>query len=512
MRKTCSGPIQYALLAILFTTSCCSLWATTPTKVETSNMPVAFCPPGSSCFTGSTFTSNKQQAKCPRPTASGDAIFIIGQYGQGNDDISSIADYPSGSDTWAKDEQTFDGTNGQAAFVLRLNNASSGVRGATVNFTTAVGHSQAGCMLMNNIDTSGTPTDGTCGRAVSSTSPDCGAAIGSNGDELIYCVFQDSTPTGNHNAVTYTASSGMTLFAVDNFGLSACEYGNITGATNPSITSSLTGQRFVTVGVAYKTTTSGGSAPSGLYAPVIDSIDMNAYPIGWNVSLSGTTFTVNFPCPTATNVIDIGWTADTSNMIQSVSSSNPSLTWSHTTEAAQGSIFIGHFYATNVSGCGSNTTITFTTATTPDQNGSANDTSLTIWAIQPAAVLDQGTSWPCNSTGNSSAGSGPVVNTSCATTVASELVTVAQQEDFQTATSSSVNAGTIYDLEPDLGAYEALTGFQDGGAATVYAGATGGYTVTWTYSHYDTPQATIGNWTAQALAWKPGAGPLPQQT
>ena len=83
---------------------------------------------------GSTpLTTSKQQGRCSNPAASGDAIFVVGQYGAGSNSISSVADYPSGSDlTWVTDKQVFDSSNGQTvAYMVRLNNATAGagVRG-----------------------------------------------------------------------------------------------------------------------------------------------------------------------------------------------------------------------------------------------------------------------------------------------------------------------------------------------------------------------------------------------
>ena len=195
-------------------------------------------------------------------------------------------------------------------------------------------------------------------------------------------------------------------------------------------------------------------------------------------------------------------------MVSSVSGANPTLSFTKTTAKTQGAISVNHFYATGVSGCGSTTTLTFTMTATPVNGGSSDDVSATIWFIQNAGGgLDP--NFPCNSGANDTSTSFPrtISNSSCTTSVANEGITIMQQEDFQTVTSSSVTSGgTIYDAEADLGQYEALASYQDGGAAVVYATTAQGYTVSWTYSKYDTSETDIGNWAAQALAWEPSGG------
>ena len=113
-------------------------------------------------------------------------------------------------------------------------------------------------------------------------------------------MFMDTLPT---TAPTWTASSGMTLILPQSYSASACEYGNLSAATNPSITSSVTGQHFITIGVAYKTASSGGSPPSGVYGPWVENVNWNNFQQFSGNALTGTSFTINAPCPSGTDVI-----------------------------------------------------------------------------------------------------------------------------------------------------------------------------------------------------------------
>lgn len=505
-------------LAVLTLFTCASAWATTPTKVEVNFIPVML--PNTA--------PTQQQARCPRAAASGDAEFVfLANPSSSSDEVSAIADYPSGSNTWVKDKTESDSTNGSTGYILRANNVASGSRGATITFSAGQGVTAAACILMNNINTGATPTDGTCGAAnvTPSSSMACGSSVGAAGDEMLVCAFDVATTTGS-SYPQFTAGSGFTLIGVDNAGIAACEIGNLSSATNPTIgVSTNTTGKYIVVGVAYKTASAGGSAPTVPYAPSELSFDLNDYPLIYSAALSGTSFTINAPCPSGTDALDIVMTNNvSSSFVTGVTASNPTLTFTVTTASSNGGvIFVQHAYATGVSGCGSTTTITFTLSATP--GAASNGFAGTVFALQNAGGgLDTsfGSSGLCNSNGSNSSTSFPVsiTNTSCTTSAANELLISQQQENDQTVTSSSASSGTIYDLEPDVGQYAEYSGFQDAGAAAVYMGSAGSNAITWTYKKYDSGSTTIGPWAAQTLAWEPSgsgvfeddswSGPAPQ--
>ena len=482
MRSTYSKMRKPIAVLVLFFLAAVSCFATTPTKVEWVGMPAVFGP-----------NPTQQMAKCARPAAAGDTVIVVGELGSNT--LSTVTDN-AGGNTWVQDKVL---SGAQVGYILRASNVTAGTQRIIISLTGATSGTSAACFVMNDLATS-TPVDVTCGHDDSSsgTSHACTSMTTTQtGDEILHCAFMDSLPTTG-TPPTWTAASGFTLAVVTNFDAFACQFENqaSAGAINPTLTSS-SSLKAVNVGVAYKTATSGGAPPAGIYAPQIQVYNASEWNEQGGTALSGTSFTVNFPCATATQAVDIAWESN-SLTLNSVSST-PSNTWTGTTPLVKGVENMGHFTA-SVSNCSSTFRITFSLSGTP--NDSSNSFEAVVWAIQNTSGLDSNS--PCNSSGTGAVSSGNIADGVCTTQQANELLTAFRQHSGETVTSSSTSGGNLYDIEPDIGTYASFSGNEDAGEATLYAGTAGSYTITWTYSNYE-GGTLVGDYVTQTMLWKPAA-------
>jgi hypothetical protein len=464
--------------------------ASAPTKIEWHGIPVF------GAGTGGTNPS-KVQVHFPNPAAAGDTLLIGCTYGSASNVISTITDNIGGN-TWIQDKTQSDGTNGQSGVIIRASNVAANTRVVTINFTGATGFAECAGILLNNFATSA-PVDVSCGSSTATgTTLSCSAMTTTQAaDEVVMCAISDGTLPG---LASFTAGSGFTLFYPDAFSPMVCEFGNVAqGAVTPSIASSVSITNAITVGVAYKTVASSGGSPgTGIYAQIAESLNFSE-----QIALSSATVTVNFPCPSGSgiNLIDIGYHLSNITSLNSVSSTNPTQSFTLTTTSASGSIITGHAYFVNGS-CGPTTTITFTLSATPD---ATHFFTCTIWGISGAATSPLDTT--VGATGNLAATSGTVSAAPTITTAtANELITFFSQETGETVTSVTSATGTMRDGETDFGVYSNAAGFQDGGVGILYAATATAYNISIVFSNYE-GATNVGPWSSQAMAWKaPAAG------
>src|ERR1041384_6493000 len=102
--------------------------------------------------------------RSPEPTEAGDCIVIQGRWGTSSDITGTVVDNLGGSlagGQWVKDKFQADAGHGQGGVYYRRNNCPAGIQDVLVTPTSANAFTQFSGMLMNNIDTSASPLDGT---------------------------------------------------------------------------------------------------------------------------------------------------------------------------------------------------------------------------------------------------------------------------------------------------------------------------------------------------------------
>jgi hypothetical protein len=487
---------------------CASLaHATVPTIIQPSQFPQS----------NQTVTGNKIKYVLPAALVSGDINVCFLSYGNGSTGgITGVSD--DGSNTYQKDG--YWASNDSQMLEVWSTVASSAARVVTVSFDNAYNYTPGMCVRMNNVPLTSPTTarvDATCGRGYTSnaTTWSCPSAMTttSDGDEIVCGGYQTSigeNGTSTPDSFTAKASPAFSLLTADNASYFATEYYNQAthGAITPSITSSVS-THYLFGCVAYKTGTSGGSAPTGVNVQAIKFINLSdAYAVATNM---GTTPATQFPCP-GCNGVAVGYNTDASitmSAVPSMTSPTATATCPTRTQSAHG-ITTGFCHFTNVTMTAASViTLHFNTAPTTALSWNAM-----IWGIAGAATspidADFGGAGVavCSAYGNNTATLPTTLSNapgSCTTSTTNELVTAFIQEENEAVYGCGSSTGTNICLVPDSeGVYYGFSYDQDGGFSHTFVPTATTVSLSWLYAAYEGP-GVINDWAAVALAWKPVA-------
>lgn len=457
--------------------------ATAPTKLESSQSPyynatnnVSFC-----------------KTKLPNVSATGDSLFVWYEFGAGTG-TPTVTDDKSQSWTVDKQQAASNNTLGIAHFF----NSASGARVVTVMFPASVPNAQCGALFANNTNGG---VDITFGAEPASTATWAtgSGTTGTSGDFILQAYYCDNCPTSLGTPYTFTPGAGGTLLQPDGSSIFGAQYFNqsVAGAINPTVTSSVSATDALTVAVAYKTGSSGGSPGTGIYVNSVQKLNMPE-----NLSPSGTTFTFNTPGAASNNLVVVPWQSNNTSNVTAISSS-PANTWVCT--AVTGPVGAGEevaiCYACNAT-VSQSMTITLTVAVTPS---TTNVVNFGVYMISGAATSCFDTS--VGNTATPAISSGTVSNMPTITTAQNnELVIAIANEDSETITGS-----TFGNMEAeDFGQYSGIWGDQDGGFLSGFVATAGSTNIGWVYSAYEAGAPNVSNMVAQAAAFKaPAAGGAP---
>lgn len=175
-------------------------------------------------------------------------------------------------DTFTKDLEA-DDTSGNSLAVFRVA-ATAGTQYVQFTFGTAVASSNFtySCSQMYNVQVS-SPVDATC-SATAQAGPtlSCGtwSSTPASTDLIYYATFNDAEPYGEGQGNGYCgAASGFTILIGHPTADYCTEFSTTSGSATPSVFFPVyngnTSNAFNQIGVAYKTSSGQGTAPSGMY-------------------------------------------------------------------------------------------------------------------------------------------------------------------------------------------------------------------------------------------------------
>lgn len=464
-----------------------------PTKIQWTSYPV--------CDEPITVT----HVRLPNAAEAGDTIIITGQFGNGSDVISAIADDQGGSLAgahWVKDKIQANAGNGQSVCILRRSNVPAGTRVVTITFSGATGFSNFQGILFNNLATAsvvdGTPSGGN----PTGTSLAAGNITTGTTNTVVVLVASETSGSALTNPTHFTAPANYTLWAPNGFDETCCMYGSqaAAGTFNPTLTAGHSWTASAVAACAYKTATSGGTPASTIEVRQMMCLNFNPS----RTNGTATSFTVDLPCPTEINTVAFAY--DDGNNIFTGSpaantSSSPANTWSETTftQAPSGPA-CGFVYSAKGSFSPTGTlSVSVSLAPTLTQR----PFELYIWCMANGEAFDQ------VQTGTASLGTTPpvtettVLDTALTPVQKNEVILFFNQEDSQTVTNITASSGTFIYLPPDNGIYESLKGVHDAGFGHLYTGSSiVAYNFDISWSEYEGNGDPVGPWCAQAVAFK----------
>ncbi len=380
-------------------------------------------------------------------------------------------------------------------------NVAADTRRITITLSAAASFFQVAHDEFNNIVASAASDGSHANTAASGTALSSGSfTTGTAGDLILHAVALDSFAAQSAIA-TFTKANGFNIGVADGIGLFATQYGvqAAAGPINPALTCSFSVTNALSVTLALKTTTAGGSLPTAIS---LNRITGFGFP-GLLTSPSASTWTFQFP--TAGNVFAVGAGGVDTAHITGITDSQGN-TW----QAAGARItisgnYVQWWYAQGTPSEDMTISITFATAT---GNEASNSPDLDFIDISgaPASAFDTF----ANASGNSTASSGNINGAVLTPSTANGIVVGYIQEDGETVTA--VSPGDM--LMPDTTLYSTSGLEQDKGLSVYYNPDTAQITTVWTYSNYEAG-TQIANWRTQSVAFKgPAAGgsfpPVPE--
>jgi hypothetical protein len=444
--------------------------------------------------------------RLPNPAEAGDTIIIVGQWGNGADIVSAIADDQGGSlagGQWVKDKIQSNATDNQSAGIFRRSNVPAGTRVVTITLSSSVVFTQFAGLLVNNLAPS-SPVDGTpAGANPTGTSIAAGNITTSTTDTFVVFYAACTSGAAIPALCLYTAPANYDLWAPDPCQFSCSMAGSqvAAGTFNPTLTSSKSWTRSIAMAVAYKTATSGGAPKSTMEVLSVQAMTFNA-----TTGSPGTTIgPFNVPMQAGVNTIAMSY--DDGNQIFNTdpkgnTSSNPSNTFDGTNLIHGGNnparFSIGWVYKVGAS-VSPQGTMTLKVSSTPTQT--TNGFCVFIWGISNVTSFDTSqdgfgliSSVPPVTQNN-------VLSTAIQTSVPDQLILLMTQEERQTPTSVVATNGTLQSLLSDLGVYQGIDGEHDTGYGHLYAASPGSFNFNLSFSDYELG-GNVEEWAAQAISFK----------
>lgn len=467
----------------------------TPTKKQWIGYPVA----GQS-------TNSTWHVRLPNAAEAGDTIIIVGQWGNGADIVSAIADDQSGTlagGQWVKDKIQSNATDNQTGGIFRRSNVPAGTRVVTITLSSAVSFTQFSGIVVNNLATS-SPVDGTpSGGNPTGTSIAAGNITTSTADTFVVmygaCTSGATIPT----LCQFTAPANYELWAPEPCYFACAMYGtqSAAGTFNPTLTSAKSWTRSIAMAVAYKTASSGGAPKSTVEVRSVQVVNFNA-----TTGNPGTTIgPFNVPMMSGVNTLSMAF--DDGNGIfnsnpKANTATSPSNTFDGTTVVDGGGNpakhHIGWVYKVGAS-LSLTGTMTLTVTATPQ----ATNTGFVvfIFGLANVASFDKFQSGSGNLASVPPVTQNNVLSSAITTAENGEVILLIQQEEQQTPTSIAATNGTIRVLFEDIGVYEGPDCGHDTGWGIQDAATAGSYNYNVTFSNYE-GGLTVAEWSAQAIAFK----------
>lgn len=436
--------------------------------------------------------------RLPNPTAAGDTIILVGQFGAGTDVISSIVD--DKTNTWVKDKVFLNTTDNQSLIIARASNVAAGTRSITINFSAATSFTQFAAYVANNIVTT-SPLDGTpvAQRVTATTAWSAGNITTTQADSFVVLYAVETSADLITQPTTFTPASGWTLWGVEPIQESTGACGTFAAGTfAASVTASRSATSAMAAAVAYKTTTGvGGSPGTKIEARQVQIVNFNNTKDNFGTRLA---YTFNVPCRSGINLVAFSFDDGDSFFTTPNVSSSPANTWSASGGATAAGIHVGFSYAANAT---VSETMTITVTLTGTPTPTVGSFLLSIWGIANAAVspLEQYQPGTGNLASVPPVTLNNVLTTPVTTTQADELILFILQEAQQTVTNITATNGTPLILMPDAGVYEYLQLTHDEGSAHLYATTPTTYNFHVTWSNYE-GGLQVGAWAAEAIAFK----------
>ncbi len=436
-------------------------------------------------------------ALLPNPTQAGDCLIVAAQTDNtGSPTFTITDDAPGGSNTYTLCKDENDTSNVQRAVLYIAMNCKAGAR--QISVATAGSNLQGSVSVavteVSNIATSSAMDTG-AGFGNFGTGASCQAGLTGalvTGDFIYQAVFQFTA--GNTIAAGSQANITWKLLSADVQDQMAVQCGvyNATASFNPTITQSASGH-FLTVAVALKAASSGGSVPSGISANAIEHISL------WSATGGGpgysTTAAVQFPCYGNLLIASVG--TGNGGSVTGITD-NKGNTW---VKAGAGIASTPHtmniFYAASPT-VGTDLVLTVTSS------DNVSDTTILLYDVTGAAAspLDTTASNSGNQTTAVNSLNGPTITP----TTSNGLVLANIQQETNTENGISSPSGGFFDSS--LYSDESLNGpenvDQNGGWLHYNNPNTSAITVTWTFL----ANAVLGRWASYAAAFKAGAGVL----
>lgn len=460
----------------------------------------------------------------PNATESGDTLIISGQMGSSSNLVSTIVDDQGGSlagGQWVLVKFQGNATDNQGVAMYRRTNCPAGVRDVLVTMT-ANGFSNWEGILLNNLDTSASPLDGTpAGGTPTGTSLAAGNITTSTANTFWVSKMACTSLDVISNPTTFSAPANYAIYASNGTVYeTTCMFGTqaSSGTFNPAITSSRSLTRTAMVTAAFKTASSGGT-PNVTRAEVRFMMVVQMSDPSTKFT-PGTSITFMVPCPSVLGVNCLAIAFDDSNGIYGTSpasktSSSPTNTWTSPVAVQCGNpangAWAGFVVAENAS-VSATGTVTLSSLTTPPDGSSAGFV-LFVFGIANAGGIDT------SRFGNDTLVSVPPVtinnalDTAIATSQNNEVVLVFTQEERQTPTNITASSGTAKIMMPDISIYEGIEGCHDSGIAILDAANAGNYNFNVSFSDYE-GGLTVEKWAVTAIAIKSAliAAPQPSAT
>jgi hypothetical protein len=470
-----------------------------PTKIILSSSAIA-----------SQTAPNQWHVRFPEPTASGDTVIVVGQWGTSSDITGTVVDDQGGSlagGQWVKDKFQADAGHGQGGVYYRRSNCPAGLQSVLVTPSSANAFTQFSGMMCNNLATS-SPVDGTpAGGNPTGTLLAAGNITTATTDTFVVCMSFCTSGASLPGMPLFTAASGYKLWASDPTQFSCGMYGiqAAAGTFNPALTSSKSFSGSVTMAVAYKTASSGGGPKSTAQVLSVQRINFNAV-----TGSPGTTLgPFNVPMQDSVNTVLMAF--DDGNQIfdsnpKTHTASNPSNTFDGTTvihgNGNPAKHATGFVYKVDADFGADPDTFTMTLTVTSSPTQTTNGFTVTIYGLANAEfdTFESGT-------GTSASTSFPLtisnmLSSALVTAEDNEVIIVQQQEEQETPTNIVASSGTFNNLMEDYDVYAGPDSNHDSGYGVQYADTQGSFNYSTTFSDYESPGLPTAEWTIQAIAFK----------
>ena len=264
-------------------------------------------------------TTSTWQITLPNPSGAGNLLLAGGTWGDAAV-TASIAD--DKSNTWTCPAPAQDGGMGASGTICFAPNAASGTRVITITLSSAVYFTKFGASEWRNVATSNALDGSHAAVTGSGTTVAAGAFNTTNNGDLICQYAALDNWSGISAPIGWSAGSPLALVTADGASFDAVQCGvqSTHGSINPTLTVGTSILGAVTSAIALKPASAGTSPAAGIRVQSIQAINMPEY--------SGFTtgsFTLNFP--SSGNLPAISWNGPTASYPTSITSANPSCSW-----------------------------------------------------------------------------------------------------------------------------------------------------------------------------------------